>query len=55
MNNVDYNINVVLSSWRRDKKKKSIKVRDLTPVKDAKGGGTAGPSNIPPGPGQKPT
>jgi hypothetical protein len=47
------NINVVRSVWRRVKK--DIKVRDLQPVKDAKGGGTAEPGNIPPVPGQKPT
>jgi hypothetical protein len=44
---VDYTIKAILSSWRRDKKRKNIKVRDLTPVKDAKGGGVPGPSNIP--------
>ena len=31
------NINVVRSAWRRVKK--DIKVRDLKPVKDVKGGG----------------
>jgi hypothetical protein len=31
------NINVIRSAWRRIKK--DIKVRDLTPVKDAKRGG----------------
>jgi hypothetical protein len=52
---VNYNINVILSAGRRHKKKNNITVRDLTPVKDAKGGGTSKPNNIPPGPGQKPT
>ena len=32
------NINVILSVWRR-RIKKDIKVRDLQPVKDVKGGG----------------
>jgi hypothetical protein len=36
MNREMPNINVVRSVWRRVKK--TIKVRDLTPVKDAKGG-----------------
>jgi len=31
------NINVIRSAWRRVKK--NIKVRDLKPVKDVKGGG----------------
>jgi hypothetical protein len=52
---VNYNVNVILSSWRQRQKKKNIKVRDLTPVKDAKGGGIPGPGNIPTGPGQRPT
>ena len=43
-----YNINVILSSWHRDKKRKNIKARDLTPVKGGKGGGVPGPSNISP-------
>jgi hypothetical protein len=33
----DQNINVIRSAWRRIKK--DIKVRDLQPVKDVKGGG----------------
>jgi hypothetical protein len=33
------NINVIQSVWRRIKKDKDIKVRDLQPVKDVKGGG----------------
>jgi hypothetical protein len=33
---VDYNINVIRLSWRKAaKKRENIKVRDLTPVKDA--------------------
>jgi hypothetical protein len=32
------NINVIQATWRRVKKGR-IKVRDLTPVKEAKGGG----------------
>jgi hypothetical protein len=47
------NINVIESTWRRVKKG-HIKVRDLKPVKDVKGGVTPGPGNkplIPPGPG----
>jgi hypothetical protein len=32
------NINVIESTWRRVKKG-HIKVRDLTPIKDVKGGG----------------
>jgi hypothetical protein len=53
---VDYNINVIRSSWRKAaKKRENIKVRDLTPVKDAKGGGIPGPGNIPSGPDQSPT
>jgi len=47
---MNHNINVILSSWRREKKRKNIEVRDLTPVKDAKGGGTPGPGH---GPAQK--
>jgi hypothetical protein len=47
------NINVVRSVWRR-RIKKDIKLLDLTPVKDAKGGGIPGPGNIPTGPGQSP-
>ena len=35
--NKDYNMNVVRSVWRR-MKKGHIKVRDLEPVKDVKGG-----------------
>jgi hypothetical protein len=34
----DYNINVIRSVWRRTKKG-HIKVRDLQPEKDVKGGG----------------
>jgi hypothetical protein len=52
---VNYNINVIKSAWRREKKRGNIKVRDLTPVKDAKGGGISGLGNIPTGPGQRPT
>ena len=37
MNTQIPNINVVRSAWRRVKK--NIKVRDLQPVKDVKGGG----------------
>jgi len=37
MNTQIPNINVVRSAWRRVKK--DIKVRDLKPVKDVKGGG----------------
>jgi len=37
MNTQIPNINVVRSAWRRVKK--NIKVRDLQPVKDIKGGG----------------
>jgi len=37
MNTQIPNINVVRSAWRRVKK--DIKVRDLNPVKDVKGGG----------------
>ncbi|PYJ49515.1 MAG: hypothetical protein DME83_11300 [Verrucomicrobia bacterium] len=37
---MNYNVNVILSSWRQRQKKKNIKVRDLTPVKEAKGGGS---------------
>ncbi len=48
-----HNINVIRSAWRRIKK--DIKVRDLQPVKDVKGGGIPGPGNIPTGPGQRPT
>jgi len=33
------NINVIRSVWRRIKKADTIKVRDLQPVKDIKGGG----------------
>jgi hypothetical protein len=33
----DQNINVIRSAWRRIKK--DIKVRDLQPLKDVKGGG----------------
>ena len=44
---MNHNINVILSSWRREKKRKNIEVRDLTPVKDAKGGGTPGPGHRP--------
>ena len=44
------NINVVRSVWRR-RIKKDIKLLDLTPVKDAKGGGIPGPGQSPP---QKP-
>jgi hypothetical protein len=36
--NKDYNMNVVRSVWRR-MKKGHIKVRDLQPQKDVKGGG----------------
>lgn len=36
--NKDININVIQSVWRRVKKG-HIKVRDLQPTKDAKGGG----------------
>jgi hypothetical protein len=36
---VGYNIDVILSAWRMHKKRKNIKVRDLKPVKDVKGGG----------------
>jgi hypothetical protein len=36
--NKDYNMNVVRSIWRR-MKKGHIKVRDLQPEKDVKGGG----------------
>ena len=39
---------------RRRRVKKDIKVLDLAPVKDAKGGGIPGPGNIPTGPGQSP-
>jgi len=46
------NINVVRSVWRR-RIKKDIKLLDLTPVKDAKGG-IPEPGNIPIGPGQSP-
>jgi len=46
---------VILSSWRQRQKKKNIKVRDLTPVKEAKGGGSPGPGDIPTGPDQRPT
>jgi len=52
---VNYNVNVILSSWRQRQKKKNIKVRDLTPVKEAKGGGSPGPGDIPTGSGQRPT
>jgi len=52
---VNYNVNVILSSWRQRQKKKNIKVRDLTPVKEAKGGGIPGPGDIPTGSGQRPT
>jgi hypothetical protein len=43
------NINVIRSVWRR--LKKDIKVRDLQPVKDVKGGGAGvtGKSNSPTG------
>ena len=34
-----YNIDVLLSAWRMHKKRKNVKVRDLKPVKDVKGGG----------------
>jgi hypothetical protein len=37
MNIPDQNINLIRSVWRRVKK--DIKVRDLQPVKDVKGGG----------------
>ena len=37
MNTQIPNINVIRSAWRRVKK--NIKVRDLNPVKDVKGGG----------------
>jgi len=47
------NINVVRSVWRR-RIKKDIKLLDLTPVKDAKGGGIPGTGNIHTGPGQIP-
>jgi hypothetical protein len=36
--NKDFNINVTRSAWRR-MKKGHIKVRDLQPQKDVKGGG----------------
>ena len=36
--NKDININVIQSVWRRVKKG-HIKVRDLQPIKDVKGGG----------------
>jgi hypothetical protein len=43
----------------QDKKKKNIKVRDLKPSKDAKGGGPGhsptGPGHTPFGPGHSPT
>jgi len=46
------NINVIRSVWRR--LKKDIKIRDLQPVKDVKGGGGGGvtdKSKPPGGPG----
>lgn len=49
--NRDININVIQSVWRRVKKG-HIKVRDLQPIKDVKGGGgVAGQSK--PGTGGK--
>ena len=39
--NPEVNINVIKSSWRRVKRG-HIKVRDLEPVKDVKGGGGSG-------------
>jgi hypothetical protein len=41
--NKDYNMSVVRSVWRR-MKKGHIKVRDLQPEKDVKGGGVTGNS-----------
>jgi hypothetical protein len=42
-------IAVIRSVWRRLKKGRVVKVRrDLEAVKDVKGGGVPGPSNIPP-------
>jgi hypothetical protein len=41
--NKDLNINVIRSAWRR-MKKGHIKVRDLQPQKDVKGGGVTGNS-----------
>jgi hypothetical protein len=38
--NKDYNVNVIQSVWRR-LKKGHIKIRDLQPEKDVKGGASA--------------
>jgi hypothetical protein len=38
--NKDYNVNVIQSVWRR-LKKGHIKIRDLEPEKDVKGGASA--------------
>jgi len=52
------NIDVVRSVWRRIKKAKirDPGIRDLEPVKDAKGGGgIPGPGDTPTGSGERPT